>query len=1216
MKIWNLAIRQPVFMTMILLAGVVLGAYSYTRLPVTLFPDVDFPIVVVTTVYPGAGPEEIEDQVTTVIEGELFSTTGIESIISTSAESVSTIIMQFDLDMSTDDVINEVVEKVGLVRNRLPTSIEEPVISRFNPTLTPVMRFGVADRTGELTPAELRKLVEDVIEGPLEAVDGVAAADVQGGLVREIQVNLNTQALNARRIAPQEVGNALSFANQGVPAGSLIEGGKELLMRTPGELQTLEELENVIISQRGGTPVRLRDVAEVMDGFEDRTTITRLNGEESIVVNIRKESDSNTLAISTNVNEILGEIREANPNLEIVVASDEAEIVAESTAGARDDLLWGALLASVVILFFFRDLRNTLITIAGLPVIMITSFFLMDLIGIGLNQLSLLALALVVGLVIDDAIVVRENILRWIERGFSPKEASSRGTEEVIIPVMATSATILAVFVPVAYAEGIIGRFFRDFGLTVAITILISTFEALTMAPMMSAYFARARKPSEDGEQDRPVKQDAGEERAGTGWLDRFYGGVLNWTLDHRLLTVFFAILVIIGSVVSAGFIEQSFVPNIDRGQFDVTMEMSQGTPLDVTLREAVKVEEILMAHPDVNEVFTSVGESSSPEIASFFVIVGHDVESRTVIEQLRGPLAQVPSIAFQLADGGPGGDPLLGNKDVIVELVSLGGSYSTLGAASQEFIKQLEQIPGVVDIVSTYDAGKPEIQIDVDRERASEFGLNPAQIGGTLRTLINGDIVSTFRGEGTEADIRMRLSELDRNSVNNILTTNLLAPSGQLVPIRNVADARIADSPSLVRRVDRQPIVSIGANISGRDIPTAVREVSEFAQTANLPPSVTARLGGDADIQEDSFRNLTAALGLSVIFIYMVLASQFASFIQPLLIMIAMPLAVIGAIMALSLTGRPLDLTAFIGFIMLMGLVTKNSILLVDFANRERRNGKTADEAMRAAGPVRLRPILMTALSLILAMIPVALGLGEGGEFRSSMSIAIMGGMITSTFLTLLIVPVAYSSVVGFLDRVGSRSKRRQETDVPNEFVLTGDEAAKVEAVAAETAVAEASDADEPEPQMVMAETLGEETSDNETVDDAAIDDDVLVMAEAMDDAEDSAKEDAEEAAVEPVMAEAVDDAEQLDDTVEETVIKAETQEPAPEPVVTPPPASPPRKNNKPEHDFDLIIDDDSSANRGPRRNPLKGRFRRKSAEPRDPHLPGVEGAAQPAGD
>jgi HAE1 family hydrophobic/amphiphilic exporter-1 len=1027
MKIWNTAIRYPVFMTMILLAGVVLGSIAYFTMPVGLYPDVEFPVVVVTTIYPGAAPDEVERQVTSILEEDLSSITGLDQINSISAENVSNVILMFDLDASADQASQDVREKVDLLRNRLPTEAESPTVRRFNPTAAPVMLLAIADNSGQTSPAELRDQVEEFVQAPLLRVDGVAEVQVDGGETREIKVLLDQKAMEARRLTPQQVVQALEMENMSIPGGSVIEDELELLVRTPGEFQTVQDVKNVVVRQ-GAVPVYVRDIAQVVDGFEDRKVVTLLNGEESIVLTIQKASATNTLRVSEAVKAELENIQQAHPDWDIVIGGDLAEQVKISANGALEDLLWGSLLASLVILFFFRDIRNTLITIAGLPVIMISTLFFMQLAGISLNQVSLLALALVVGLVIDDAIVVRENIIRWIERGYSPQEAASKGTEEVLMPVIATSATILAVFLPVAYAEGIIGRFFRDFGLTVSFAIIVSTFEALTMAPMLSAHFFRPHKGP-----PKEINDDLAQEAEGRGFLDRTYARSLNFSMDHKWIVIVGTVVIIALSVVSVGFIQRAFIPVIDQGQFQVSMEMPPGTPLAVTQREADKVENIIRSYPAVADVFSTVGSPSNPGKADFIVMVegGADAEvpSRTIMDQLREPLADVPNIAFHISSNLTGGDSILGNRDIFITMESSGGSYAELGAEAERVVQELAQIPGMTDIDLSYKPGQPELQIDVDRDRAADFALNTAQIGSTLRTLISGQTTGTFRGEGVEADIRVQLAEEDRDSVEKIMAIDLLAPTGQLIPVGNVADVRYASGPTQIQRTDQQPVVSIGANVVGRELPDATAEVNEFLADLTLPPHITAKMGGDAEIQADAFQNLSLAMLLSIIFVYMVLASQFSSFVQPLIIMLALPLSVIGGVLALVLTGKPLDMTAFIGFIMLMGLVTKNSILLVDFANKARAKGATADEAMRIAGPIRLRPILMTAFSLILAMTPVVLGLGAAGEFRSPMGTAIMGGMLTSTMLTLMVVPVAYSLVVGWMDkRSAKRAVRKAE--------------------------------------------------------------------------------------------------------------------------------------------------------------------------------------------
>jgi HAE1 family hydrophobic/amphiphilic exporter-1 len=668
----------------------------------------------------------------------------------------------------------------------------------------------------------------------------------------------------------------------------------------------------------------------------------------------------------------------------------------------------------------------------------------MDMFGISLNLVSLLALAMVVGLVIDDAIVVRENIFRWINMGYSPREASSKATGEVSLAVLATSATIIAVFLPVAFTTGIVGQFFKDFGLTVVIAIVISTFEALTLAPMISAYFFAKKRvkggPAPlDGEiaPEAPppvIDEQAGEEAAGEGWMYRTYGRLLNWVLDHKKISVAAATGMVAISLLSFPFINQTLLAEIDEGEFTATLTMPPGTRLEVTDEQAKKVEEVLMAHPDTETVFTTVGRQGVPEEATFKVLVAEGAEggTRGVLDALRAQLSDVPGLTFQMTGGafdfGLGG---LAGRDVVIEVKSQTNDLDALARGAEQVVQQLAAIPALADVESSLKEGKPEMRIEVDEDRAAQFGLSPAFVGSTIRTLLTGDIATTYRGEGPEAEIRVRLREEDRANLEDVLNYKLLTPTGQLVPLRNVATVVTGTGPTTISRLDRLPTATIGANFTGRSVADVEEDVEAMLATIQLPPGVTAELGGEAAMEQEAFGDLYMALVLSIIFVYMVLAAQFKSFTQPVIIMMALPLSVIGAILALLLTDNPMDMTAMIGFIMLMGLATKNSILLVDFANKEREKGATADKAMRMAGPIRLRPILMTAISLILGMVPVALGLGAGGDFRAPMAIAVIGGMTTSTLLTLFIVPLAYVIWLNIQDRWKARraaKKRRAE--------------------------------------------------------------------------------------------------------------------------------------------------------------------------------------------
>jgi len=1032
MKIWDVAIRNPVGTTMVMVALVVLGIVSFFRMPVDLFPDVSFPVVAITTIYPGAGPDQTESQITKLLEEEMSSIAGVDTLNSESGEGYSLIVIQFTMDTDVDKAVQQVQERLNQLSNRLPSDAQTPILQRFDPSSTPVMIYAVADTSGQYTPVELGELVKNEIQPLMQRVPGVAVVEVKGAEEREIQVDMAMLALQGKYVAPQQVSGSIKSYNYDIPGGPVPQGDVNVLVRTPGRINSLQDLSNVVVSQRGA-PIRVADVAEVVDGFKEKDSYSRVNGDSALVLNVYKQSGSNTVKVADGINAEVTALQVKYPELQIAKVADSSVFVRQSVADAVSDTIWGAILATLVVLFFFRNLRNTFITMIGLPVILIGTVWGMDLFGISLNLISLLALAMVVGLVIDDAIVVRENIFRWINMGFSPREAASKATGEVSLAVLATSATIIAVFLPITFTTGIVGQFFKDFGLTVVIAIVISTAEALTLAPMISAYFfAKKKTVAEPAPLDTEIENGAklspeidvskGEEKASEGWMYRTYGRMLNWVLDHKKLSVLAATVLVALSMISFPFINQTLLAEIDEGEFTVSLTMPPGTRLEVTDEESKQVEEVLVADPDTETVFTTVGKQGAPEEATFKVKVAEDSKksTREVMDGLRAQLASTPGLTFQMTGGAFdfGGLSGLAARDVVIEVKSQTGDLDELAQGADQVVQQLSAIPGLTDVESSLKEGKPEMRIEVDPERASQFGLSPAYVGATIRTLLTGDIASTYRGEGPEAEIRVWLQEQDRSSLEDVLNYKLLSPTGQLVPLRNVAYLTTGTGPTTINRINRLATATVGANFTGRSVADVEVDVNNMLDTIQLPPGVTAELGGEAAMEQEAFNDLYMALILSIVFVYMVLAAQFKSFTQPVIIMIALPLSVIGAILALLLTNNPMDMTAMIGFIMLMGLATKNSILLVDFANKERGKGASADKAMRMAGPIRLRPILMTAISLILGMVPVALGLGAGGDFRAPMAIAVIGGMTTSTLLTLFIVPLAYVIWLNIQDR------------------------------------------------------------------------------------------------------------------------------------------------------------------------------------------------------
>jgi HAE1 family hydrophobic/amphiphilic exporter-1 len=1019
MNIANISIRQPVLITMLMLALVVVGALGYSRMPVDLMPDISIPYVFVTTIYPGASPSEVQREISERLEQALGSVNGVKNITSSSSENVSTVLVEFNLEIAPTRAAEDVRERVAAIRGTFPTDAREPVIQRFDPSSAAILSFGIVDKTSKMPSDELRRLIVDKIKPRLDRIDGVADVAITGGLVRQIQVNLNLDDLRTRRLAPQQVVSAIQTENLNLPGGRVTENGRDITVRTPGNFQTVSEIGEIIIANPRNVPVYLKDVATVKDGFEEVTTYSRLNGLDTIIVSIRKQSGTNTVRVAEEVKTELERVRHDYADLGITIANDQSEFIKRSTEDSIVDLILGGLFASLVVLFFFRDFRNTIVTVAGLPVIMIGTFAAMSALGLTLNIITLLALSLAVGLVIDDAIVVRENIFRHMERGETPKEASSRGTNEVSLSVLAMTLTVLSVFLPVAFTTGLIGKIFRDFGLTIAFAVAISLVEAFTLAPMLSAYFFKQRKP-------KPGHENADETATQLGWLDRQYRGMLGWSLRHKKISTLIGLLVFLSIFGLASFVEMSFLPNVDSDIFSGSLQMSPGTPLAQTDALARQIEKQLKEIPDVTDVFSNVGGEGTPERASFTIKMRASGLLARTEPEVRQRFVGIPGLAFSLQNTGMGGGSGVTGRTIQINLNTT-GTFEELDQVSKNVMNAIASVPGVVDLDRTYQPGKPEAHVDVDRQRAARVGLSTAAVGATVRTLVNGQTVSRYREPGREADIVVRLRPEDRARLDDILSLAIPSQTGQSIPLRNVATLSSSTGPASIRRVNRQPQVVIGMNIIGRTQAAVSRDIQARLKTIALPPSVTTNFGGQTTQMNESFGALLVSMIMSVIFVYMVLASQFGSFTQPLVLMLALPLSIIGAFLALLIVHFTFDMTAMIGIILLMGLVTKNSILLVDFTNRLRDQGMPRDQALLTAGPIRLRPILMTTLSLILGMLPVALGLGAGGSFRAPMAVAVIGGLITSTLLTLILVPVAYSIVDSLLARW-----KKSPTEIP----------------------------------------------------------------------------------------------------------------------------------------------------------------------------------------
>lgn len=1017
MTLSEVAIKRPVFTVMLSLAIVVLGVLGIRNLGVNLFPDVQFPVVTVQTIYPGASPSEIETQVTEKLEDAIVSIAGVNNIQSFSRDSVSILVIEFDLDAEIMEAATLVRERVGQVRGLLPRDVEDPTVARLDINAAPIMTYTLA---GGSDLQALREFAVDDIKPFLEQVDGVASVTVLGGRERQINVSLDFDRMQALGLTPLAVVSRIRSENLSVPAGGYDEGERRISVRTLGELASVEELRALPIGNgQDGSIVRLSDIAAVEDGFEDRDTDVRANGAPAVVFEIQKTSGSNTVATAAAVRARLDSLTlPTGVTSQLLV--DQSEFILENTHEVEIALFFGGAMAILVILLFLLDLRSTIISAMALPISVLGAFFLMYMLGFTLNMMTLLGLSLAIGLLIDDSIVVRENIMKHLERGADPVTAATEGTREITLAVLATTATLCAVFVPVAFTGGIVGQFFREFGLTVAGATVLSAWVAFTLDPMLSARLTVQHQPGEDphgffGFITRPMTRFYET-------LDGLYAVLLRAALKTRVrmgFVLFLAAASLVGSCSLLPYMGNEFVAPEDRGQMNIDIELPAGTRLEEASRLSLIGETAANELEYIETVYARVGSGGRPNLVTWRVIavpkterpVGQDVLKQRLREVI---LATMPGAEVSISDPGI----VEGARDYPVQINVSGDDLAEIARVAEHFAATLRGIPGTTDVDVQFSPGNPELAVHVDRDRASQLGIPLNVIAATLRASIEGEVAGVYRDGDDEIDIRVRLEEADRSSAT--LISDLRVPTaGGFVPLSDVAEIVRSEGPSEIQRYNRRRVVLVTCSQSGRTLGDVVNDFeAAVAAQPPLPAGVTYVWKGQVERMNESNENMMIALLLGAVFIYLVLASQFESYMHPITIMMALLLAFVGAIVALFLKGASMSMGATIGFILLMGLVTKNGILLIDHAvTRVRDEGWSPKEAILDAGPARLRPILMTSAAMVLGMIPTAFGNGPGSEFRSPMATGIIGGVVSSTLLTLLVVPVFYLLMEGAKD-------------------------------------------------------------------------------------------------------------------------------------------------------------------------------------------------------
>ena len=1022
----RVSLKNPVFATMLMAALVVMGLFAYQRLKVDQFPNIDFPVVVISTEYPGAAPEIVESEVTKKIEEGVNSISGINSLTSRSYENQSVVILEFQLSVDGRKAADDVREKVAAIRPSLRDEVKDPKVLRFDPASRAIWSLAVLPDAsqGKVPDAvQMTNWAEQTLKKRLENVRGVGSVSVVGGTAREINLYLQPAAMQALGVTADQVVNAVKAENQDLPVGAIRSLEQERMVQIDARMQRPQDFGNIIVARKGSTPIRLSQVAQVHDGAEEVESLALYNGQRTLLLSVQKAQDENTIEVINGLAKTLAEMqKQTPPGMRLEPITDASRPIRVAVDNVRRTLIEGALLTVLIVFLFLNSWRSTVITGLTLPISIIGTFMFMQMFGFTINMITLMALSLCVGLLIDDAIVVRENIVRHVQMGKNAWTASMEGTQEIGLAVLATTLSIVAVFLPIGFMQGIIGKFFHEFGITIVAAVSISMFVSFTLDPMLSSIWHDPAIHAH-GAHGKPVTLYDRTLGRITAWFERAtdrmsegYQSILSWSLVHKRKTLLAAFSIFVLSIVMVPMLGTEFVPKADYSETSVTFQTPVGSSLQATEAKARQVEQIIREMPEVRYTVASLNTANAQgkNNANVYVrLVDRKDRSRNVDQlsaALRDRLQHIPGITVThvgLLDA------VGGNKQI--EFSILGNDQKELERIARDVMGRVRSIQGLVDLDSSVKDSKPTIRVDVLRDSASNVGLGTAQIAGPLRTLIAGQTVGNWRAPDDQTyDVNVRLAPEVRSHPENLQRLPLVIGSqadgsARVVQLGQVAHVSESTGSTQINRRDLMREVAINANTYGRSVGEVSGDIRKVLEAMQLPPGYSYQFGGSTKNMAESFGYAMSALAMAVIFIYMILASQFKSFLQPMALMTSLPLTLIGVVLALMMFGSSLSMFSIIGVVMLMGLVTKNAILLVDFAIRSREAGMQRTEALLMAAKVRLRPILMTTLAMVFGMVPLAFALTEGSEQRAPMGQAVIGGVITSSLLTLVVVPVVY---------------------------------------------------------------------------------------------------------------------------------------------------------------------------------------------------------------
>jgi HAE1 family hydrophobic/amphiphilic exporter-1 len=1027
----DLSIRRPVFTVCIMLALVVLGLFSVKSLGIDQYPNTDIPTVTVSVIYPGASPESVKQDVVRKIEEAVNPIEKIKEISSTSQEGLGTLVIQFHLGRNVDNALNDVRTKIGQIRRDLPSNIEEPVISKFDPAQLPVLSLVVKPdaKHAAINDRELTRIAEDFLKRRIENIPGVGKVDPVGGSTREILIQIDPQKLESQGLSLNAVKSALGNDTLAIPSGNLLQGNREVSVKVDAKAKSVSDFNHVIVGNKEGRPIELQEVAKVVDGIKERRSLARLGGKDVVALEIQRQTGGNTVSMVTAVEKALEELKPelAQQGVEVITAKDNARFIINNVDDVNTSIYVGGLLTVIIVFFFLKSWRSTLITSLTLPVSVISTFIIMRALDFTLNTMTLMGLSLAIGILIDDAIVVRENITRHAEMGKDHITAAREGTAEIGPAVIATTLSILAVFVPVAFMGGIVGKFFFPFGIVVAFAVAVSLFVSFTLDPMLSSVWPDPEhEKSVDGHvhyQGRnPIMRSV---EAFSRVLDRWeilYKNAITWALDHRWTVMGLGFGSWVLAMGLSGLLGNNFMPDYDRGDLQATFKAEPGSSLAATREKALALEKAIQAVPGVDFAYTTIGTGLNGTVDSGSIYVklkdGRRPSQVVIRRQIREAYRSVPGV-----DSAIGAVNDWGMAFPIMVAVQAPDRDAVIQAVPM--VKEaLRSVPGAVDVTTSLDSGKPELRLVIDRKAASDLGVSPALVAQMVRPLVDGEKVAKYEDEkGEQRDVRVRLADQGRRFTAQLAnmtvqsTKDLGGGKHPLVRLNQVVRFEEGIAPAKLQRHDLMEEVEVDANFDGSTLGEvsagAAKKVAELKASGKLPEGTRVEFLGQTRDQKETAGYMGTSLLLAVFFIYFVLASQFESFKLPIAIMASLPLSMVGMVLMLLVTGDSMSMMTSIGMILLMGLVTKNAILLVDHAlHLQREEGISRRQAIIRAGSVRLRPILMTSFAMIGGMLPLFLALGAGAEMRAPMARAVVGGLITSTMLTLIVVPVFYELI------------------------------------------------------------------------------------------------------------------------------------------------------------------------------------------------------------